>query len=211
MNRRSAKGPAERSRLDLIVEDLSKRMKRLEGLFNENMQALFGNHQQLKTGLYAAELNQRAMVKAIEGIEKIDWAAHYKEASAEILKEKQDAYRRDLMSLSAKADEVEKIIPELREGIAEETKASPGADRHAKVSDRFFNDLSSSIAEVRKASEAVKDKDAEVKIEDFDLAIKLFESALGLHRRHVAKKNADKAKESQIAQPTKEEVSVFGG
>jgi len=50
------------------LQELSDRIARLESMFNSNLGVLFRNHQQLKHGLDAAEVNQRAMVKVVQDL-----------------------------------------------------------------------------------------------------------------------------------------------
>jgi len=50
------------------LQELNDRLTRLESSFNGNLGTLFRNHQQLKHGLDAAEINQRAMVKVAEAL-----------------------------------------------------------------------------------------------------------------------------------------------
>lgn len=66
--RRAERQQAKSGKPQNPIQELNDRLARIEAAVNSNLGVLFRNHQQLKHGLDAAEVNQRAMVKVVQDL-----------------------------------------------------------------------------------------------------------------------------------------------
>lgn len=195
---------------------------------------LFGNDQQFKAGLDAAEVNQRAVALVIEDlvvrsydpeyniIKKdltVDWECYYGRAEAAMKAEKLSQYKVTLHHLAQKADMIEGMLPKFEERVKEELRNEPAKGDKAKSAEKFLNDVRAQIVRVRKVKEAIEVPGTEVQIQEFDDTDTFFNYVLGMNHRMEAeeKKKAEAKAESQdsegtpvIVSASEDNVRVFG-
>lgn len=138
------------------------RIEQLERKLDANLTQMYENQRQIKVGLDAAEINQRAIIKALEDIAlhiapevlqgssmKLDWSMYFKLAAEEKQMELKNELLLKLKEQKMKGEAVEPRIDELQASVTEElAKANASASR-IKEAARFFATLKFTIQTVK--------------------------------------------------------------
>lgn len=221
IQRRMEREAAKKGRNPSPLEALNARLNNLENQLGESFSTTFQNSRQLKHGLDAAEVNQRAMVKVLHDLlrgvlpvwekaemiptvelldGKIDWGKYYRASEDDIAAERLELYKQHVKVLNSQADTIEASLEEFEKDLQEELdKDVAHAVPKKQAVDRFLADLKKEIAKVRTAAKIIEDgtMDKE-KVEDFN--VKILSDTLFMISRNKAKKEKEKEKEAAAKQ-----------